>query len=173
MRPTHWITVIETDTGMCIDAEYSGSLTECQQHMEEHNNPSNWALVPVFDATEALDEYEGSFTQLEDIDNHMSDIILEWYENPPWIEPKIFECKDCHICLHSEEFEMVMLHNHVWSKICDNVEDILCHKCIEHRLGRPIKAEDLGYANTVWDEDQEKGPIGCNVTFAATHNLIY
>ncbi len=119
-----------------------------------------------------LAELDETKAQEDAIDNHMLDIELEMYEDHGnWT---MLECIDCHICMCSKEFEMVMLHNKVWFKICDDVEDILCHRCIERRLGRPIKAKDLGYGNSIWDEDPSNtSKVGCNKTFAAKHNLTY
>jgi len=38
---------------------------------------------------------------------------------------------------------MVILNNYLWSKICDNHEDLICDECIEKRLDRKIKLTDL------------------------------
>lgn len=84
-------------------------------------------------------------------------------------------CKDCNVDITSDEFEMVILHNTIWFKLCDHTEDLLCHKCIEKRLGRPLEAKDLGYGHTIWDEPKDSigHQVGCNITFAERHNLKY
>ena len=54
-------------------------------------------------------------------------------------------CKDCGRCLEYEwkDHEYVMLHDALWESIADHDEDLLCLLCIEARLGRGIRADDL------------------------------
>lgn len=41
------------------------------------------------------------------------------------------------------DHNMVILKNYIWARVCDYNSDIICDKCIEIRLGRPICMEDL------------------------------
>lgn len=50
-------------------------------------------------------------------------------------------CKDCHgeITLTN----MVMLKEDLWKTISDDTMDLLCDKCMERRMGRPISVKDF------------------------------
>ena len=86
-----------------------------------------------------------------------------------------FECKDCQTDLQSDDFEMVMLTNELWSQVSDHRSDLICHKCIATRLGRPIEVKDLMYAarsfNPILGEVTNKVPV--NVRFAESRNIPY
>lgn len=51
-------------------------------------------------------------------------------------------CKDCKTEIFAD-FNMVMVKDSIWEKICDNFSDEICDKCMEKRLGREIVEEDF------------------------------
>ena len=52
------------------------------------------------------------------------------------------KCKDCSTTIYSD-YNMVILNDYLWSKICDNHKDLICDECIEKRMNREIKLTDL------------------------------
>ena len=63
-------------------------------------------------------------------------------------------CKDCRECLFRRvgleiESDMFMVNDEIWDEY-GNEEDILCQPCLESRMGRKLKKNDISdYADVV------------------------
>jgi hypothetical protein len=77
------------------------------------------------------------------------------------------KCQLCGTIIDSRNGEMVMLDDHVWLMIA-NKKDILCHGCIEQKLGRHISSRDLKYHDHFLE-----GRIPVNILFSEIFNLSY
>jgi hypothetical protein len=55
----------------------------------------------------------------------------------------VFICQDCGLKYTHYDNHMLILKDHVWNLIA-NKEDVLCDHCIEIRLKRRLKINDLG-----------------------------
>ena len=69
-------------------------------------------------------------------------------------------CKHCELSIRSENFLMVMVNDKLWGDISDDWKDLICHKCIEKRMGRPIVESDFKSEQIPCNEDFLKETTG-------------
>lgn len=56
---------------------------------------------------------------------------------------------------------MLMVKNSIWLHICDDRRDFICPDCMEQRLGRKFKKEDV------------KSNIPANIWWYMEHDMLY
>lgn len=90
-------------------------------------------------------------------------------------------CKDCTIEIFVD-VNMVMLKDELWEKICDHLDDAICDKFIEKRMGRSILPKDFKDpvlhgikiipCNDMWMKNKiNKQKISDNIIPEMTHPL--
>ena len=69
-------------------------------------------------------------------------------------------CKDCKIDIGDINFLMVMVNDKLWKEISDEHGDLICHKCMETSMGRPIVEADFKSEQIPCNEDFLKETTG-------------
>lgn len=82
-------------------------------------------------------------------------------------------CKDCGIKVNPFHGNMVILPDDLWIKVCDKIQDVICDFCIEKRLGRKLKLDDLPIEGHIYGrrESEPIRTIPANMVFLDKRNL--